>query len=158
MAKKRPFQRTDRLQSQVREVLALALQRETREELLRAVVITDVDVTNDVSLARVYWHALPGMAATDIEAVQAAFTRATGFLRAKLGEVVRARVTPDLRFIHDDALDRGRRIEDVLRAIERERPPPEPEVAASEPVDEAAKPASEATADEADEPKHDPSA
>ncbi len=158
MAKKRPFQRTDRLQSQVREVLALALQRETREELLRAVVITDVDVTNDVSLARVYWHALPGMAATDIEAVQAAFTRATGFLRAKLGEVVRARVTPDLRFIHDDALDRGRRIEDVLRAIERERPPPEPEVAASEPGTKRPSPRDEEAADEADEPKHDPSA
>ena len=156
MAKKRPFQRTDRLQSQVREVLALALQRETREELLRAVVITDVDVTNDVSLARVYWHALPGMAATDIEAVQAAFTRATGFLRAKLGEVVRARVTPDLRFIHDDALDRGRRIEDVLRAIERERPPPEPEVIVA--AGEATEPSDEEAADEADEPKPDPSA
>lgn len=141
MAKKKPFHRTDRLQSQVREVLALALQRDTREALLREVVITDVDVTNDVSLARVYWHALPGMAAADVDAVQAAFVRATGFLRSKLGEVVRARVTPDLRFIHDDALDRGRRIEDVLRAIERDRPPPEPEVivqaVASEATDEA---------------------
>lgn len=137
------------MQSQVREVLALALQRETREALLRDVVITDVAVTSDVSLARVYWHALPGLAAGDVEAVQAAFTRATGFLRAKLGEVVRARVTPDLRFIHDDALDRGRRIEDVLRAIERDRPPPdlEVEVLVAEPV-----------ADVADESKPDPSA
>ncbi len=113
------------MQSQVREVIALALQRETREALLRAVVITDVDVTSDVSLARVYWHALPGSVALDREAVEAAFARAGRFLRAKVGEVVRARVTPDLRFIHDDALDRGRRIEDVLRTIDIPPAPPE---------------------------------
>ena len=121
MAKKRPFARVDRLGSQVKEVLATALQRETREELLRGIVITDVEVTSDVSLARVYWHELPG-AAEDREAVEAALTRANRFLRAKVGEVVRARITPELRFHHDDALDRGRRIEDVLRHIAAERP------------------------------------
>ncbi len=132
MAKKRPFHRTDRLQSQVREVIALALQRETREALLRLVVITDVEVTSDVSLARVYWHALPGSAALDREAVEAAFARASRFLRAKVGEVVTARITPDLRFIHDDALDRGRRIEDVLRTIDIPPAPVEVPVVAAE--------------------------
>lgn len=122
MAKKRPFARTDRLASQVREVIATTLMRETREALLHEVVITDVEVTSDVSLARVYWHAMPGTVAADVDAVQAAFERATRFLRAKVGEVVRARLTPELRFIHDDALDRGRRIDDVLRQIAAERP------------------------------------
>lgn len=122
MAKKRPFARTDRLASQVREVIAMTLMRETREALLHEVVITDVEVTSDVSLARVYWHAMPGTVAADVDAVQAAFERASRFLRAKVGEVVRARLTPELRFIHDDALDRGRRIDDVLRQIAAERP------------------------------------
>lgn len=122
MAKKRPFARTDRLASQVREVIAMTLMRESREALLHEVVITDVEVTSDVSLARVYWHALPGTVAADVHAVQAAFERASRFLRAKVGEVVRARLTPELRFIHDDALDRGRRIDDVLRQIAVDRP------------------------------------
>ncbi len=122
MAKRRPFRRTDRLSSQVREVLALALMRETREAVLREVVITDVEVTSDLSLARVYWHALPGAAGADVEAVGKAFDRAGRFLRAKVGEVVRARITPELRFLHDDALDQGRRIEEVLRTIAAERP------------------------------------
>lgn len=122
MAKRRPFRRTDRLSSQVREVLALALMRETREAVLREVVITDVEVTSDLSLARVYWHALPGAAEADVEAVGKAFARAGRFLRAKVGEVVRARITPELRFLHDDALDQGRRIEEVLRTIAAERP------------------------------------
>lgn len=134
MAKKRPFARTDRLASQVREVIAMTLMRESREALLHEVVITDVEVTSDVSLARVYWHALPGSAAADVHAVQAAFERASRFLRAKVGEVVRARLTPELRFIHDDALDRGRRIDDVLRQIAVERPAEEAEPAEPAPA------------------------
>jgi ribosome-binding factor A len=122
VTKRRPFRRTDRLSSQVREVLALALMRETREALLREVVITEVEVTSDLSLARVYWHALPGVAEADVEAIDKAFSRATKFLRAKVGEVVRARITPELRFLHDDALDTGRRIEAVLQTIAAERP------------------------------------
>lgn len=129
MGKKRPFARTERLGSQIREVIATALMLETREELLRQVVITEVDVTSDVSLARVYWHGFPGVADVDREAVSAAFLRATRFLRSKVGEVVRARLTPELRFIHDDAIDNGRRIEAVLRTIVV--PPAEAVVAAA---------------------------
>jgi ribosome-binding factor A len=140
MAKKRPFVRTDRLSSQVREVLAMALQRETREAILREVVITDVAVTSDVSLARVYWHALPGVAEADVAAVEAAFQRASGFLRSKVGEAVRARLTPELRFIHDDALDRGRRIEDVLRHIAAEREADAPATPPADAPDRAATP------------------
>jgi ribosome-binding factor A len=113
--------RTDRLGSQIREVLALALMHDTREVLLRDIVITEVAVTNDLSLARVYWHALPGLAEADRDAIVKALARANGFLRSKVGEVVRARVTPELRFHHDDALDQGRRIEEVLRTIAEER-------------------------------------
>lgn len=115
----------------------MALMRETREALLHEVVITDVEVTSDVSLARVYWHAMPGSAAVDVDAAQAAFERATRFLRAKVGEVVRARLTPELRFIHDDALDRGRRIEDVLQSIAAERGPDEDQATSSAAPDAA---------------------
>ena len=117
MAKKRPFARTDRLSSQVREAIAFALMRDSREAVLRDIVITDVEVTRDVSLARVYWHPVPGLAAVDLAAVEAALGRANGFLRGRVGEAIRARVTPELRFHYDDALDRGRRIDDILHGI-----------------------------------------
>lgn len=124
MARKRPFQRTDRLSSQIRQTLALALQLETREELLRQIVVTDVEVTNDLSLARVYWHALPSAAAElDRPGVEAALARASGFLRGRIGEAIRARKLPELRFHHDDALDHGRHIETILHRIAEERGP-----------------------------------
>ena len=127
MAKKRPFARTDRLASQVREALAYALMRESREAILRDITITDVEVTSDVSLARVYWHLVPGLTETDPVAVEAALARANGFLRGRVGEAIRARVTPELRFHYDDALDRGRRIDSILYDIAKTAPPPAPD-------------------------------
>jgi len=121
---------------------------ETREELLRQVVITEVDVTSDVSLARVYWHAVPGVADVDREAVVASFARANRFLRGKVGEVVRARLTPELRFIHDDAIDNGRRIEAVLRTIVV---PPAEAVTAVVTAGHAAGDADDADGDETDD-------
>lgn len=102
--------------------------REARDDVLREVVITDVEVTSDISLARVYWHPLPGAAKADPEVAQAAFDRAAGFFRKKVGEIIRARQTPELRFIYDSALDRGRRIDDILVKIAAERPAAEDEI------------------------------
>ena len=136
MARKRPFLRTDRLASQIREVIATAITRESREPLLHAIVITDVDVTSDLSLARVWWHALPGPADRDRAAVEAALSRASGFLRSRVAEVIRARKLPDLRFLHDDALDHGRAIEGILHRIAEDRaanPIPELEAAPEAP-------------------------
>ncbi|MCB9728546.1 MAG: 30S ribosome-binding factor RbfA [Deltaproteobacteria bacterium] len=113
MAKKRPFHRTDRLGSRVREILAVALQQEAREELLRQVVITGVDVTRDLSLARVHYYPMSG----DEAAIAQALERASGFLRMRVGQEIRMRITPDLRFLRDDSVDQGRRVEEILRDL-----------------------------------------
>lgn len=138
MARKRPFLRTDRLSSQIRQTLALTIQRESREPLLHGIVITDVDVTSDLSLARVYWHALPGAAEADRPGVETALARASGFLRSRIADEIRARKLPELRFLHDDALDHGRRIDTILHTIATERvdePAPDAELATDGPAD-----------------------
>ncbi|MEZ4269674.1 MAG: 30S ribosome-binding factor RbfA [Myxococcota bacterium] len=114
MAKKRPFHRTDRLGSRVREILAVTLQQESREELLRQVVITGVDVTRDLSLARVHYYPMGG----DEAAIAAALERASSFLRTRVGQEIRMRITPDLRFLRDDSVDHGRRVEEILRELD----------------------------------------
>lgn len=113
MPRKRPFKRTDRLASQIQQTLALALQRESHEEVLRAVVVTGVEVTRDLSLARVFYYVMGG----DPDAVAAGLERARGFLRRRVGEEVRARITPELRFALDTSIDHGRRVEEILRDL-----------------------------------------
>ncbi len=114
MGKRRPFNRTDRLGSQIKEVLAVALLRDTREEILHRIVVTDVEVTRDLSLARVYYQVMNG----DPEEVKDALERASGFLRSRVGKQVRARHTPELRFYHDDTLEKGLRVEKILSSLD----------------------------------------
>ncbi len=127
MARRRPFKRTDRLNRQIRDVLAVALLRGSREELLRSVIVTDVEVTRDLSVARVFYYTMGDVSAAD---VAAALRRANGFLRCRVGEQVRARQVPELRFVFDESIERARRVEAILHDLELS--PAEAEVASAD--------------------------
>ena len=99
--------------------MARAVQRETREEVLRLAIITGVEVTRDLSVARVYYQILGG----DPTEVAEAFERASGFLRCRVGDQIRMRQTPELRFKYDDSIDRGRRVEELLAGMPELREP-----------------------------------
>ena len=119
MAKQRPYHRTDRLNRQLAEVLAKAVQRETREEVLRLAIITGVEVTRDLSVARVYYQTM----GADREETAAAFERAAGFLRCRVGDQIRMRQTPELRFKYDESIDHGLRVEALLAEMPELRTP-----------------------------------
>ncbi|MFT7583120.1 MAG: ribosome-binding factor A [Myxococcota bacterium] len=114
MPKRRPYKRTDRLSVQIQQVLAVAVQSETHEEVLHTVMITAVELTSDLSLARVFYYTYGG----DLDAIDKAFTRANSYLRRRVGQEIRARVTPELRFHHDDGVDRGRRVDNILSTLD----------------------------------------
>ena len=120
MGSRRPFQRTDRLNREIRDVLAQLLLLETREDVLRTVMVTAVELSRDLSIAKVYYQNYAG----DVDEIAEALGRAAGFLRSRVGEKVRMRVTPELRFYYDESAERGRRIESVLSSL--------PELQASE--------------------------
>ena len=110
MATRRPFKRTDRLNRQLLKALSVAMQSETREDILRSVSIMDVEVTRDLSLARVYLY----VPEAQQEEVRAALDRANGFLRSSVAKRIRLRHAPELRFSFDGSLDRAQRIESIL--------------------------------------------
>ena len=128
---RRAFHRTDRLGRQVKQALALALSQGTREVLLHEVVVTDVEVTRDLSLARVYYYLGAPEHQPDVER---ALERAGGFLRGRVGEAVRARQIPELRFIYDHSVEHGRRVEEILAGLQGQGASPEdPEAGAEAP-------------------------
>ena len=45
--------------------------------------------------------------------------RAAGFVRHELGDRLGLREVPEIRFVYDDSLDRGARVDDLLRKIEK---------------------------------------
>lgn len=103
----------------IQRVLSTVLQQESRDPRLNGVTITDVEVSQDLQFADIYYTHLGDPSETP--EVQKALERAAGFLRTELAQRTRLRRTPQLRFKFDDTLIRARRIDELLEQIARER-------------------------------------
>ncbi len=108
----REFARHQRLGTQVLRTLSELLRFETKDPRLQGVSLTAVDLSRDLSVARVYFSLLDPDDA--VEPAQAGLDKATGFLRGKLGAAIQVRHVPELRFIHDDSAERGARIDELI--------------------------------------------
>jgi ribosome-binding factor A len=95
--------------------------REVRDPRLSEVTITEVRVTPDLLLARIYFSVLGEDEAE--KAALAALDRAGGFLRTQLAERLSLRFMPELTFILDKSAEYGRRIEELLDQIAAEESP-----------------------------------
>ena len=101
----REFSRNQRLGAQVLRTLSELLRFDVKDPGLDGVSLTIVEMTRDVSVAKVYFSLLnpdddPKIA---LEALQ----RASGFLRGRLGNALMIRHVPELRFVHDDSVAHG---------------------------------------------------
>jgi ribosome-binding factor A len=101
----RDFPRSRRVEDQVQRILSEVLRVDVRDPRLHGAIITAVDVSRDLSVAWVYYSSLDGN--VESEDLQAALVSATGFLRGQLARQLTVRQVPELRFRHDDSLQRG---------------------------------------------------
>ena len=79
--------------------------------------IVRVDVTRDLSYATVYVSSMDGLDAAK-EAVKG-LKSAAGYMRRELGNALKLRHTPELRFVADDSIGYSARIAKTLADLER---------------------------------------
>lgn len=101
----REFARHSRIAGQMLRILNELLRFQSKDPRLDGVSITNVDLSRDLSVARVYFATLDP--AADPEPALEGLQRAGGFLRSKLGRELKIRHIPELRFAHDDSVARG---------------------------------------------------
>ena len=118
----REFSRNQRLGNQVLRSLSELLRFETKDPRLQNVSLTAVDLSRDLSVARVYFSLMDP--SEDPVPVAEGLAAASGFLRRKLGSAIKVRHVPELRFAHDDsaaeAVRIGRLIDVAIEAGESE--------------------------------------
>ena len=95
----REFSRNQRLGAQILRSLSELLRLETKDPALSMVSLTAVDLTRDLSVAKVYFSLLDPD--EDPQPALDGLHRASGFLRTKLGGLLKVRHIPELRFSHD---------------------------------------------------------
>lgn len=102
----RDFSRSERVADALQRELAV-LVREMRDPRVELVNITAVEVSRDLSVARVYVNYIAEREPDKRDQGIAALNRAGGFLRSQLAQRVKLRVVPELRFCYDDTGRRG---------------------------------------------------
>jgi len=110
--------RPERVARLMKREIAAIVARELRDPRLSAMVsVTDVEVTQDLSFARVFVSVLEG--GMDREQALQGLAHAAGFVRRQLAPRLGLREVPELRFVLDTSIERGARVEELLRRIER---------------------------------------
>ena len=106
------FYRSDRVSAQLRRELGTIVHQTVREHALPSVSVSDVEVTRDLAHAKVFVTAL--QQERSAEAVKA-LKALTPEIRYQLGRAMKLRHVPELHFHYDDSVDRGERIDNLLR-------------------------------------------
>ena len=106
-----------RIESDILKYLINILLTETRDELLKTITLTEVEVNKDLSLAKVYFTSISKI---DHKICEKEMNEAAPFLRGKLAKVLEVRNIPELRFIYDDTIEYATKIERIISNIHKE--------------------------------------
>jgi ribosome-binding factor A len=110
--------RPERVAELMKREIAAVVARDLDDPRVSTMVsVTDVELTQDLSFARVYVSVLE--TGEERDRTLAALQRAAGFVRHQLAPRLGLREVPELRFLHDDSIERGARVDEILRKLER---------------------------------------
>ena len=108
--------RMRRVNEALREVLSARLAQGLKDPRVGFVTVTAVDTSPDLRHARVYVSVLGEE--EEREESLAGLKHSRGFLQKAIAAEVRMKHTPTLEFLHDDSIDRGFRIGELLEGDE----------------------------------------
>ena len=116
-----PNRRTKRIAQLIRDHVARYLVSEVGDKRLSQVVVSDVRISDDLSIAWISVRLLlsPGTDAERTKCVKQLQLLA-GRLRKSLAPTLSLRRVPELRFAFDDGVDAQHRVEEILREIDTE--------------------------------------
>lgn len=107
--------RIDQINEQIQAVLSDIFRKVKDPRISKAFIsVTGVDVSRDLSVAKVYYSIITG----NEDEAEKGIKSASGFIRSELAKQLNLRLTPKLNFIKDDSTERALHIAKVLKDIE----------------------------------------
>jgi ribosome-binding factor A len=115
----REFSRGLRVAAELERILNDLLQFEVKDPRLAGVRVSEVKLSGDLGVARVFYTTLdPG---ADGRPIETALEKATAFMRSRLGREIRLRRVPELRFMQDESAREGLRLTKLIDDTAPER-------------------------------------
>jgi len=106
----RPQKVADLIQRELSDLL----RREVRDPRVGMVTITSVDVSPDLSHAKVFFTLLDK---EHLQETTKGLQRAASFLRSQLSKRISMYTTPALRFAYDESVERGDRLSRLIDSV-----------------------------------------
>jgi ribosome-binding factor A len=110
----REFSRTRRVADQIQRELAEIIQMELGDPRLGMITVTAVEVSPEYERARVFFTVLGNQG--DIKTTTNILNQAAGYMRSQLAKRIKLRITPVLTFVYDESLEKGRRMDALIKA------------------------------------------
>lgn len=110
--------RPERVGEAIRDELSTLLAREVHDPGVGFITLTQVKVSPDLQLARVYYTSMGDE--KSLKETAKALGRATAFLRRQIAQRLRLRRAPELQFFYDQSIAHQDRIEQILQDLKAE--------------------------------------
>ncbi len=110
--------RSNRVGEQMKKELGEIISRKIKDPRIGFVTVTDVRVSGDLQIAKVYISVLGDEEKR--ENTLKGLAKAKGFIRSEIGQRIRLRKTPEILFEFDESVDYGNRIETLIHEINQE--------------------------------------
>ena len=104
--------KNERINSNLQKEISYIIANEVKNPNIKYVTVTAVDVTSDLSYARVYFTTLG-----DSNQILKGLKSAKGYIRRILADRIELRHIPELEFIYDESIEYGKKIEQKIKEI-----------------------------------------
>lgn len=104
----------ERIASDIARNISDILANEANDSLLKTITITSCKVTNDLSFCKVYFTSLSDL---DRKTLERELNEASSYIRGKVSERVDIRHTPEIKFIYDESIEYGKKIDDIISSL-----------------------------------------
>lgn len=109
-----PSHKIARIASDISRNISEIIANESRDNLLKTITITGCNVASDLSSAKVYFTSLSELSKEQLEKEMA---EAAPYIRKELSDKIDIRHTPALKFVYDESIEYGNRIEKIIESI-----------------------------------------
>ena len=106
----------DRLNHILTEEISKVISEEVKDTDVQFVTITAVDISSDLSYAKVYFTTMSNM---DQKQAEKEMNEASDFFRKFVAKKMDLRQTPKLHFVYDESIAYGNKIEHIIESIHK---------------------------------------
>ena len=108
--------RPERVGEQIHKEIAQLMMHGVKDPRVAPVTITGVQVSRDLSVAKVYFTVLDEE--SERKDAERGLKSVGPYLRRQLGQILRMRSVPEIRFVFDKSIGYGQKIDSLLRQVQ----------------------------------------